>query len=82
MLDTEVALVHFFRKATDKKPYQSLSLAHGQIMMDQSQAIIDATTGEKLQYFKYQFRDATGKKKKGKPMTVIPEEREDYDIMV
>ena len=53
MLDTEVALVHFFRKATDKKPYQSLSLVHGQIMMDQSQAIIDKTTGEKLSYFKY-----------------------------
>ena len=48
MLDTDANLVHFFKKANDKKPYQTLSLAFGQIVKDDSEKIIDEGTGEEI----------------------------------
>ena len=71
-----------FKKATDKKPFKSLSLVHGKINQDENQVIIDGKTGERVQYFEFQFMDASGKKKKGKPMSVIPQESNQFDHMV
>ena len=63
VLDTDASLVHMFKKATDKKPFKSLSLVHGKINQDENQVIIDGKTGERVQYFEFQFMDASGKKK-------------------
>ena len=34
MVDTQMDIVHFYRKANDLKPYQSLSLNHGFLLSD------------------------------------------------
>ena len=41
MLDTDTDLVHFFRKSSDSKPYQSLTLNGGEISDDVDSDIID-----------------------------------------
>ena len=41
MLDTENDLVHFFKKASDSKPYQSLPLNGGILSEDVESDIID-----------------------------------------
>lgn len=66
-------MVHFFKKMNDKKPYQSLSLSHGQLTQEETEVIIDEETGEECKHFKFQFMSSNGKKKKGKLMTVLPE---------
>ena len=44
--------------------------------------IIDENSGEDLQYFRFQFMNSSGKKKKGKLMTVVPEEPPQYELLV
>ena len=41
MLDTETDLVHFFRKSSDSKPYQSLSLNGGVLTEDNDSDVVD-----------------------------------------
>lgn len=73
MLDSGTDLVHFFKKTSDSKPYQSLSL-NGGILSDDlhlESEIVDEETGEHMPGFKFQF--VKKGKKKGNVMTVIPE---------
>jgi len=75
MLDSETDLVHFFRKSSDSKPYQSLTL-NGGILSDDlhlESDIVDEATGERMPGFKFQFVNKKGKKK-GNVMTVVPEQ--------
>ena len=83
MLDTELSMVHFFKKTTDSKPYQTLSLDNGDLNSDglEDTQIVDETTGQKIPGFKFQFKTSKGKKK-GKEMTVIPEQPEQIDLMI
>ena len=76
MLDTETEIVHFFKKATSNKPYQSQELNNGVLTDDLNKEteIIDEETGERQPGFKFQFMSKNGKKKKGKQLTVIPEQ--------
>ena len=48
---------------------------------DPNEAIIDETTGEEMQFFKYQFMNETGQKKKGKLITVVPENPEEFELL-
>ena len=65
MLDTGADLVHFFKKSTDTKPYQSLSLNNGELSdnLHLESDVIDETTGERQPGFKFQFKSSKGKKK-------------------
>ena len=47
MLDTDVDLVHFFRKTNDHKPYKTLPLRDGRLSDDLhlESDVIDAETG-------------------------------------
>ena len=83
MLDTELDLVHFFKNTKDHKPYQTLSLNYGVLSDDLhlDTDIIDEATGQRQPGFKFQFM-STKAKKKGKQMTVIPEQIEQCQIMV
>ncbi len=49
MLDTELDLVHFFKKTIDHKPYQTLSLNYGVLSDDLhlDTDIIDEATGQR-----------------------------------
>ena len=84
VLDTESDLVHFFKKTNQTKPYQTLQLYYGVVMndMNNEQVIVDKVTGKAQNGFRFQFMQSNGKKKKGKLMTVIPEEPEQFDVMV
>ena len=75
MVDTDTDLVHFFKKTSDNKPYQSLSLNNGELTDDINvdTDIIDEATGQRLPGFKFQFKTKKGKKK-GKLLTVVPEQ--------
>ena len=83
MVDTDTDLVHFFRKTNDNKPYQSLSLNNGELSDDLhvDTDIIDETTGQHQPGFKFQFRTKKGKKK-GKLMTVVPEQADQIQTMI
>ena len=50
--------------------------------MNNEQIIVDKVTGKAQNGFRFQFMQSNGKKKKGKLMTVIPEEPEQFDVMV
>ena len=63
MLDTEKGLVHFFRKASNTKPYESLPLNGGVLSDDVESDIIDEQSGERMPAFKFQFMNKKGKKK-------------------
>ena len=82
MLDTESHFVHFFRKTNDVKPYQTLPLTGGILMDDLhlESDIIDQETGQRQPGFKFQFMSKG--KKKGKELTVIPEQPEQCRAMV
>ena len=84
VLDTESDLVHFFKKTNQTKPYQTLQLYYGVVMndMNNEQVIVDKVTGKAQNGFRFQFMQSNGKKKKGKLMTVIPEEPEQFEVMV
>ena len=75
MVDADTDLVHFFKKTSDNKPYQSLSLNNGELTDDINvdTDIIDEATGQRLHGFKFQFKTKKGKKK-GKLLTVVPEQ--------
>ena len=83
MLDTELELVHFFKKSVDNKPYQTMSLNYGVLSDDLhlDTDIIDEVTGDRQPGFKFQFMSVKGKKK-GTQMTVIPEQKEQIQVMV
>ena len=50
--------------------------------MNNEQVIVDKVTGKAQNGFRFQFMQSNGKKKKGKLMTVIPEEPEQFEVMV
>ena len=55
MLDTELELVHFFKKSVDNKPYQTMSLNYGVLSDDLhlETDIIDEDTGQRQPGFKF-----------------------------
>ena len=83
MLDTEANLCHFSRKSFDIKPYQTLSISNG-VLSDDLHAetdVVNEETGQRMPGFKFQFMTKNGKKK-GKQLTVVPEQPEQIDMMV
>lgn len=84
MLDTDCDVVHFFKNTTDNKPYQSYSLNHGVLtdnLSEEDTDIVDEETGQRMPGFKFQFKSSKGKKK-GKEMTVIPEQLNQIKVMI
>ena len=80
ILDGDSGLAHFFKKENDTIPYQSLSMAKGQIVEGPAECTLSSKTKDTKPCFTWQFKQSNGKDK-GKPMFVCTEQAGEIEIM-